>query len=168
LSTHDRRFFDIFMLILGILIAVAVGIYLLAESITDRTPGAESEAVFQAEVRQRIAPIGEVVMPGEEAAARAEAETVPTPTPVAATLSGPQVYNQACIACHGAGVAGAPVVGDASVWEARIAKGMETLYDHSLNGFQGDAGYMPPKGGRTDLSDEEVVAAVDYMVEESR
>jgi cytochrome c5 len=168
LSTHDRRFFDIFMMILGILIAVAVGIYLLAESITDRTPGAESEAVFQAEVRQRIAPIGEVVMPGEEAAAQAAAETMTTPEPVAATLSGPQVYNQACIACHGAGVAGAPVVGDASAWTARIAKGMETLYDHSINGFQGEAGYMPPKGGRTDLSDEEVMAAVDYMVEESR
>jgi cytochrome c5 len=45
---------------------------------------------------------------------------------------------------------------------------METLHNHSINGFQGDAGYMPPKGGRTDLSDEEVMAAVDYMVEESR
>lgn len=168
MSTHDRRFFDIFMLILGVLIAVAFGIFLLAESITDRTPGQAGEAVFQAQVNERIAPIGEVVMPGEEEAAAAEANTIQTPEPVAATLSGPQVYNQACIACHGAGVAGAPVVGEASVWESRIAKGVEVLYDHSINGFQGEAGYMPPKGGRTDLSDEEVIAAVDYMIEESR
>lgn len=165
---HDRRFFDIFMLILGILIAVAVGVFLLAESITDRTSGPESEALFQAQVESRIAPVGEVVMPGEEAAAQAEAETMQTPEPVAETLSGPQVYNQACISCHGAGVAGAPVVGDAAAWEARIAKGLETLHDHAINGFQGEAGYMPPKGGRTDLSDDEVMAAVDYMVEESR
>lgn len=168
MSTHDRRFFDIFMLILGILIAVAVGIFLLAESITDSTPGPKAEAVYQAEVNQRIAPIGDVLLPGEEQTATAAMEAVRKPEPVAATLSGPQVYNQACNACHGAGVAGAPVVGDASAWAPRIAKGMEVLYDHSINGFQGQAGYMPPKGGRTDLSDGEVRAAVDYMVEQSR
>ncbi len=168
MSTHDRRFFDVFMMILGVLIAVAVGIYLLAEAITDTTPGPEVEAVYQAEVNERIAPIGDVILPGEEAMAAARAETMATPEPVAAALSGPQVYNQACIACHGAGVAGAPIVGDAGAWETRIAKGLDVLHDHAINGFQGDAGYMPPKGGRTDLSDEEIIAAVDYMIEESR
>jgi cytochrome c5 len=168
LSTHDRRFFDIFMMILGVLLAVTVGIFLLAEAITDKTPGPEGEAVYQAEVNERIAPLGEITMPGEEDQAAAQMQTMPAPQPVAAKLSGPQVYNQACIACHGAGVAGAPVVGDPGVWEARIAKGLDVLHDHAINGFQGEAGYMPPKGGRTDLSDEEVIAAVDYMVEESR
>lgn len=168
MSTHDRRFFDIFMLILGILIVVAVGIYLLSEAITDRTDTTAGEAMYIAEVDQRIAPVGQVLLPGEEATAAAEAETMATPEPVAAALSGPQVYNQACIACHGAGVAGSPVVGDVAAWEPRIAKGMDVLYDHAINGFQGEAGYMPPKGGRTDLTDEEVVAAVDYMIEESR
>lgn len=168
MSTHDRRFFDLFMLILGVLIAVAVGIYLLAEMITDRTPGPETEEVFQSEVAERIRPFGDVILPGEEEAAMAERAPMQAPEPVAATLSGPQVYNQACIACHGAGVAGAPVVGDVAEWESRIAKGMDVLYDHAINGFQGEAGYMPPKGGRTDLSDEEIIASVDYMIEESR
>lgn len=169
MSSQDRRFFDIFTLILGILGAVTIGIYVLADAISDRTAGknARGEQMYVAEVNQRIAPMTEVTLPGDEAALSA-AQPVSTPEPVAATLSGPQVYNQACIACHGAGVGGAPMVGNVDAWAPRIAKGLEVLYDHSINGFQGEAGYMPPKGGRTDLSDEEVEAAVDYMVAESR
>lgn len=81
---------------------------------------------------------------------------------------GKAVYDQACMACHAQGVAGAPKLGDTEAWADRIAQGEETLYDHSINGFQGDAGVMPPKGGFANLSDEEVKAAVDYMVEESQ
>jgi len=85
----------------------------------------------------------------------------------AAAADGEAIYNQACMACHAQGVAGAPKLGDTEAWVARIDKGMDTLYDHSINGFQGEAGVMPPKGGFANLSDDEVKAAVDYMVEES-
>ena len=78
--------------------------------------------------------------------------------------SGEDIYKQVCFACHDAGVAGAPKIGDKAAWEARIAKGNDTLYKHSIEGFTGDAGAMPPKGGRTDLSDDAVKSAVDYMV----
>jgi cytochrome c len=78
------------------------------------------------------------------------------------------VYNAACIACHGAGIGGAPKVGDAAGWSERIAQGMDLLREHAIQGYQGSAGYMPPKGGRVDLSDEEILAAVDYIVEQSR
>lgn len=81
---------------------------------------------------------------------------------------GEAVYNQACMACHAQGVAGAPKQGDAEAWADRIDKGMDTLYENSINGFQGEAGVMPPKGGFANLSDEEVKAAVDYMVENSQ
>lgn len=81
---------------------------------------------------------------------------------------GKAVYDQACMACHAQGVAGAPKFGDTEAWVDRIAKGVDTLYEHSINGFQGDAGVMPPKGGFTNLSDEEVKAAVDYMVENAQ
>ena len=104
-------------------------------------------------------------------AADAGAGAVPTgeaPAPVAKTLDGEQVYNAACMACHGSGVAGAPKFGDAGAWKARIAQGADTLHKHALEGFQGAAGVMPPKGGRTDLSDAEVMAAVDFMVAKSR
>ena len=82
-------------------------------------------------------------------------------------MTGPQVYNTACLACHSAGVGGAPVVGDASQWTDRIALGIDVLKQHAIEGYTGSAGVMPAKGGRIDLSDDEVDNAVDYMVDES-
>lgn len=78
-----------------------------------------------------------------------------------AEADGEAVYNQACMACHMTGAAGAPIRGDEAAWAPRLEKGMETLYTHSIEGFNA----MPPKGGQMGLSDEEVKAAVDYMVE---
>jgi cytochrome c5 len=84
-------------------------------------------------------------------------------------LSGPQIYKAGCIVCHAPpGVGGAPPIGDTAAWGPRIAPGAETLHKHALEGFQGSTGFMPAKGGRVDLSDAEVVAAVDYMVEQSQ
>ncbi len=86
----------------------------------------------------------------------------------ALAADGKAVYDQACMACHAQGVAGAPKLGDTEAWAPRIEQGEETLYENSINGFQGETGVMPPKGGFANLSDEEVKAAVDYMVEESQ
>ena len=80
-------------------------------------------------------------------------------------MSGQQVYNNVCIACHNPpGVGGAPPLGDIEAWAPRIAKGIDILNDHALNGFSGETGVMPKKGERLDLSDEEIIRAVDYMV----
>lgn len=91
----------------------------------------------------------------------------PAPTaPAAAVASagdmvkGEQIYTASCLSCHGAGVLGAPKFGDKAAWEPRLAKGKEALYTSSLNGFK----MMPPKGGNAMLKDEEVKAAVDYMI----
>ena len=73
-----------------------------------------------------------------------------------------QTYDDAV-----AGIGGAPIFGDPAAWAPRIAKGIETLNDHAVNGFT-DVGYMPPKGGRIDLSDAEILDAVAYMVAEVR
>ncbi len=81
---------------------------------------------------------------------------------------GEAIYNQACHVCHAAGVAGAPKLGDAAAWADRIAQDKETLYQHSLNGFQGKVGVMPPKGGFTHLSDDQVKAAVDFMISKAQ
>lgn len=80
---------------------------------------------------------------------------------------GKAVYESSCSACHAQGVAGAPKFGDAAAWKDRIAKGMDMLHEHSIKGFKGEKGFMPPKGGFANLSDDEVKAAVDYMVKES-
>ena len=81
---------------------------------------------------------------------------------------GEQVYSMACMACHGAGIAGAPRTGDIGVWEERMIAGMDTLIKHAINGFQGEKGVMPAKGGNPALSDAEVAAAVEYMVAQSQ
>ncbi|MEM9171948.1 MAG: c-type cytochrome [Pseudomonadota bacterium] len=164
---QDKRFFDVFMVVLAILVAISVAIYVVAAGISDNTQAryiAEDEA-YQQQVAARIMPVGQVIMPGEKA--NAVAQAVVAPEPVAVTLTGAQVYNNACGACHTGGVAGAPKLGDAGAWEPRIAQGLETLRDHAVNGYQGNAGYMPAKGGNPSLSDDDVYNAIDYMLEES-
>jgi cytochrome c5 len=68
---------------------------------------------------------------------------------------------------HAAGVAGAPKPGDKADWGPRIAKGKDLLYKHALEGFTGEKGMMPARGGSTTLSDDDVKSAVDYMVSRS-
>ncbi|HEY8242629.1 MAG: c-type cytochrome [Vicinamibacteria bacterium] len=93
------------------------------------------------------------------------AVAVAAAAPVAAgPADGKKVFDGACAACHGAGIAGAPKVGDKAAWAPRIAQGAATLYQHAINGYQGKAGVMPPKGGSLNLSDAEVKAAVDTMI----
>ena len=76
-------------------------------------------------------------------------------------------YKTACFACHDMGVAGAPKIGDKDNWAPRIAQGNEKLYKNAIEGFQGAAGYMPPRGG-SQLSDDAIKAVVDYMVANSQ
>lgn len=164
---RDQKFFDMYSLVIGALAAVSLGIFVLVMKLSDLTSEVYTREgnEYQAEVESRIRPFGDVYLPGEEKLAAAPTvETVPEPEPVAAPLSGPQVYNSACVACHAAGVAGAPILGDVAGWADRIAKGMDTLNYNAINGI----GVMPAKGGNMSLSDEEVIAAVQYMVDESR
>jgi len=105
--------------------------------------------------------------PAPEAAAPAPAPEAPA-TGGGNVAKGEAIYKQTCFACHAAGVAGAPKLGDKAAWGPRIAQGNETLYTHSIKGFQGKAGMMPPKGGNMSLSDADVKAAVDYMVAQAK
>lgn len=86
---------------------------------------------------------------------------------VASSADGAAIYAKACVTCHGAGLAGAPKLGDAADWGPRIAQGEALLLEHSIKGFTGKKGMMPPRGGFMNLSDEEMRAAVDYMVSQS-
>jgi cytochrome c5 len=106
--------------------------------------------------------VGRVALADPEEPATVRTAPISTPT---APLTGPQVYNAVCVACHAPpGVGGAPALGDRDAWAARIAQGMDTLIDHALHGFTGSTGVMPRKGERLDLSDEEIIGAVEYMV----
>lgn len=87
---------------------------------------------------------------------------------MAANDIGKGVFNKACALCHGVGAAGAPKPGDKADWEPRIAQGADVLYKHAIEGFTGAKGVMPARGGAAALTDDEVKAAVDYMVAESK
>jgi cytochrome c5 len=116
-----------------------------------------------------VAPLGATADPAI-VAALAAANSGASAAPAAAAAGndpGQKLFASVCTACHGAGIAGAPKFGDKSAWAPRIAKGLDTLYSHALQGFQGGAGVMPPKGGSS-ASDDDVKAAVRYMVNGSK
>ncbi len=167
MSDTDQNFFDVFMLVLGILIGVAFALLLLARYVASGTQEqwVIEDQAYQKGIAERIEPVGRVVLTGD---ADASAVQVAAAEPVREILSGPQVYNSACLACHGNDLTGAPMFGNAAQWAPRIAKGKDVLVQHTIEGFTGEVGYMPPKGGRVDLSDDEILAALDYMIEEAR
>ena len=113
----------------------------------------------RADIEARIQPFYEVCVQGEACGGGDAMATN-------AGRSGEDVYNGACMACHSAGIAGAPKVGDQLAWTDRIAKGMDVLYDSGINGVAGTG--MIARGGCADCSDDEIRLAVDFMVEGSR
>lgn len=75
---------------------------------------------------------------------------------------GEEVFAGQCINCHAAGLNGAPIFGNAKMWGPRIEQGLPTLIEHAKNGYE----LMPERGGDLDLTDEQIAAAVTYMVNE--
>lgn len=88
--------------------------------------------------------------------------------PVVENTLGKSVFGKVCSMCHAVGAAGSPKPGDKADWGPRIAQGMEILNKHALEGFTGAKGQMPARGASTTLTDDEVKAAVAYMVDLSR
>ena len=107
-------------------------------------------------IAERIKPAAKVRLAGAETQQASAAQQS------AGERSGEQVYNTACAACHTAGVLGAPKPNVASDWEARIAQGMDVMLEHSINGFNA----MPPRGACTNCSDDEILAAIQFMIED--
>ncbi len=108
------------------------------------------------------APAAAAAVPATEAPAAAAPAAAPA-APVALAVDGQKVFNTTCTACHTPGIAGAPKFADKAAWAPRVKQGSAVLYEHALKGFQGKAGVMPAKGG-SQATDDEVKAAVDYMV----
>jgi cytochrome c len=91
--------------------------------------------------------------------------TASTPKLSAAAIEGKATYTSSCVVCHGSGVAGAPKLDDKESWAKRLEQGMDTVVKHAIDGYMGENGMMPPKGGNLTLTDEQVKNAVQYMVE---
>lgn len=81
---------------------------------------------------------------------------------------GKAVFNGACSGCHLVGAAGAPKIGDKAAWAPRLAKGPAELVRNAIEGFIGASGNMPARGGGSALGDEDVAAAVAYLMAGSR
>ena len=112
-----------------------------------------------------VAPAPAPVAPAAPASSAAEPAAPAAATAVVAVSAadlalGEKVYGTTCVSCHGAAVLGAPKLGDKAAWAPRLAKGVDTLRANALKGLN----MMPPKGGNAALKDEELKAAVDYMI----
>ena len=153
----------------GILAGVVAATFFLSMYVASgaRTEPIKDDLQYQRLVAERLAPEVKIAVAGKDNATHQTRDTTPAapaaPAP-AAVLSGEQVYSTTCVACHAAGVAGAPKFGDKGAWAPRLGQGLAVLHQHALEGFQGKSGVMPPKGGRVDLADQSIANAVDYMV----
>ena len=172
MSKHDDHFFNMFSVVIGALVTIAIVLFGIARNIG--TPFDEartaSDAAVAAHVAENTAPIGKLALAGQDNSAIAihapGGGAAPTALPM--PKGGEETFQTVCGACHGAGIGGAPRVGDHAAWGPRIGQGKPTLYEHALKGFAGKAGVMLAKGGRSDLPDALVRETVDYMVKKSQ
>jgi cytochrome c5 len=125
--------------------------------------GEEAVAAISAEIDQDNAALAGA-SPAAAPVAEPASSDATAPAAAAEEIDGGKIYNSVCFACHMAGVAGAPKL-ETAAWESRIAKGTDAIVQNAINGFQGETGMMPPKGGRMDLSDEQIQATVQWMLD---
>jgi cytochrome c5 len=138
--------------VIGFFAVTVLGIILLVQYVTaNKLTGAGSNSQAPEEIATRISPVADAGFTLKDANAPKVLQT------------GEAIYTSTCAACHGAGVAGAPKLGEASAWSARIAQGYDTIVKHAIEGLRA----MPAKGGNPDLDDVEVARAVVFMANKS-
>jgi cytochrome c5 len=155
-SHEDKAFMSTFIGVLAGLVVIAVLFYVVAHLVTGALVNEDHDGRMEAKIQENIRPVGQVNVGSVPASAAASAAA-------AAPRSGDQVYNSACMACHASGVAGAPKVGDQAAWGPRAAKGVDGLLSSAINGLNA----MPPKGTCATCSDEELKAAIQYMLSQT-
>lgn len=153
------------MKVTSLVLAVSLAALLSA---CGKEESAAPEAPAAPEAAAPAAPEAAAPEAAPEASAPEAAPEAAAPAAAVAGVDGKKVFGNVCSMCHAAGVAGAPKPGDKADWGPRIAQGTDVLYKHALEGFTGAKGMMPARGGNTTLSDDEVKAAVDYMVSLSK
>ena len=157
MSHEDKAFMSTFIGVLAGLVVIAILFYVVANLVTSDLVNEDHDGRMQAKIEENIRPVGQVNVGSVPASA------APGAAAAAAPRSGDQVYTSACMACHASGVAGAPKVGDQAAWSARAAKGVDGLLSSAINGLNA----MPPKGTCAACSDEELKAAIEYMLAQS-
>ncbi|KAA3650936.1 MAG: cytochrome c5 family protein [Proteobacteria bacterium] len=162
MSNQDSAFFRNFALFSAGLAALTILLILIGRYVHHQAVPDQSGQVDRSTVQKTIQPVAVVntdpnAMSATPAAAVSEA-------PFGGSLDGQEIYDNVCMACHTTGAGGAPKLVHAE-WDARVKQGIDTLYKHAIEGYTGNNGLMPAKGGRADLTDEQVKASVDYMID---
>ena len=170
MSHNDKQFATVFVAVLGALTVLAIILFFIAGYLTREVSSYKEEEI----ILGNIEPVGKVNIddgsaPQAPAAPAAVAEpgaTAAAPVAAAAAepLSGEQIYQRNCMACHTTGAAGAPKIGDAAAWAPRIAKGMDTIMTNATKGINA----MPPKGLCMTCSDDEMKSVVEYILSQSQ
>lgn len=166
MSQQDRTFMKNFALLIAGLIGFTVVIGVTGYNVNKNASRPDNPDRL-APLEARIKPIGDVYAGASGRTARAEAQAAASSGGGAAfdgSLDGEMIYDSVCTACHTGGVAGAPKL-ESAAWETRIAQGMDTMVQNAVGGFTGSAGMMPAKGGKMDLTDEQVQVTVQWMLD---
>ena len=156
---QDKIFFRNFSLILAFIAAMMVAFYIIADMVTKH--GENADALNNSiSVNELTKPVGKAALAGREEENNQNEIVADT-----ASNNGESVYNGLCVNCHGIAALASmiPQAGDATAWKTRIGKGMDSLYSNAINGYTGEMGMMPARGGNPNLTDDEVKAAVDYL-----
>jgi cytochrome c5 len=148
---HDKNFLVTFTIVLGIIVAFAAAIGIIARVIS--TAEAEDPAAL-ARMEERLQPVGQVITDP------AKLLEVAAAGPARAPMTGEQIVGKVCSACHGTGVLNAPKIGDKAAWGKLKATGVKALLANAIKGKN----QMPPRGGDPSLSDDEMKAAIEQML----
>jgi cytochrome c5 len=158
----DSTFIKNVSIVMAVLVVFAIIIALLARSI-GHTEDLKVRTNSVAVTKERIKPVADVYT-GEEGAAAIQAATAAVTEEQAVAFDGSldaeMIYNSVCLVCHGTGAAGAPIPGSEAMAQ-RAEKGMDAMLQAALNGLNA----MPARGGRADLSDEQVRVVVEFMAQ---
>jgi cytochrome c5 len=157
----------IVVILLSFLVPI-VAIILLVQLVVSH-PAADPNAMTDEAIAKRLQPVGRVEFGPVDAAAGSNEPAARKPRAATASAAsqkpdGKKVYDTTCMVCHATGVAGAPKLGDKAAWAPHLVHGMDALLQSALKG----KGAMPPKGGNPSLSDDDVRAAVEFMVSQSK
>jgi len=160
---EDRKFLRKFSsIIVGFIILTAVLIVLALSLKSEPNPDANPSQALLTE--ERVKPVAGVRVGDEGAAALAQAQEAAAPVLAAdaGPVDGSKVYGGLCMSCHDAGVAGAPINGSEQMAQRLEEKGLDMLVSNAINGIN----VMPARGGNPALTDEEIRAAVEFMLQQ--
>ena len=158
----DKVFIKNVSIVIALLIAFTFTIAFLARDVGKKEPE-DTNPSRAATMEERIKPVADVYTGEAGAAAIQEAAASSGSEKKVAfdgSLDGEMLYGNVCSACHATGAAGAPMLGSEAMTE-RTQKGLDTLVQNAINGLNA----MPARGGRPDLSDEQIRVIVEYMIQ---